>query len=956
MNLELRERLVQGIKRSGCFESVIEGLSMDGDGTGRVAYKVAAIQVDPSAPGFRGTETAITDEELVRAYLLTRLVENSGYRADSDILEMEKSYKPVGRPIGKGGRIDLIVKQPSGEAFFFIECKAPDKYDEELHLIDGQLFRLSRQEDPRPRYLIYYTVDLSEGELRERTIVIDTDTFSSFEAWDSAGQPIVDVIPRSYGRAAKRQYANVSAETSKYRTLNRDVSPETLNRIRAEIHDVIWGGGGTNNNEVFINIVRLILCKIYDEKETSPREVYRFQRRGDAKVPEEPRSLVGRMNELYREAENAYLALPHPSPGPAFDTSRISAEKLAYVIGRLEGLSLTENAHPGDLLGEFFEQIVEQDFTQTKGQFFTHTKLVRFMLHLVGSADEAKQVMIKHRDHLGRPRLPFVIDPACGSGTFLIEYMKLLQRGLGAPAIGNELPSRVREAHEAWFGGGNKNIWARDYLFGIENNYDLGLAAKVNMVLHGDGSMNTWIKSGLLPFREYWVGGRNNVLGVGAKKKTHPYRGELNEQFDLIISNPPFSLRLSPDEQSQIRNVFDAAPSSRSETLFVERWYQLLRPEGLFCCVLPEAVLDTSTYGSIREFLLQHFRVLAVVSLPYSTFQPFTSTKTCIVVARKRDEKSVAAVTAAWRRTATSRSKKADAGVAKEVFAELGWDEEQIFMAEPEYVGYKRRKNLPDLPRPNELYPEGENGSLGALDMEEPKTVLEYYRATRATASSKLGFWTTLGQVTSRDGLRLDPKYRWLWDFLKGIAFGDGDSDAVALGEIIGTVNLERASKGELNEEALLIDLADVESRQAFIRDDASIVETLGSDKWRLDGCELAISKLEPYLGKIIIDPPSDSLGSTEWVGLTRKDTSIPRLFLAYLLMLPEMCEAYRRLQSGKRHARFDKDEFLELKIVLPETDKIQEIHEILEKRRQEILDLREREREVRFRIDKSFR
>ncbi len=153
-----------------------------------------------------------------------------------------------------------------------------------------------------------------------------------------------------------------------------------------------------------------------------------------------------------------------------------------YVVGRLESISVTENKHGGDLLGEFFEQIVAQDFTQSKGQFFTPMKLVKFMLHLSDAAERARNVMLTDTDHLGRPRLPYVIDPSCGSGTLLIEYMKLVRERLGAPSVARGLARRLREAHESWFGGLTGNSWARDYLFGVENNYDLGLAAKVNMV------------------------------------------------------------------------------------------------------------------------------------------------------------------------------------------------------------------------------------------------------------------------------------------------------------------------------------------------------------------------------------------------------------------------------------------------------------------------------------------
>ena len=431
---------------------------------------------------------------------------------------------------------------------------------------------LSLQEVPRPRYVVYYTVEIRDGRLRERVLLVDTRTFVAYADWDRAGQPITDAIPEAYGAPAKKRYANVADETDRNKPLDHEVTSDTFSRLRGELHDVIWGGGGTNNNDVFVYITKLILCKIYDEKETLPGSEYRFQRRGDAVTPEPAVELTDRMNDLYREAERAYLALPTPGIGPAFDPSRISPEKVAYVVGRLEAISVTENTDSGDLLGEFFEQIVSQDFTQTRGQFFTPIKLVHFMLSLSRAVERARTTMVRDRDHLGRPRLPYLIDPSAGSGTFLIQYMKALRSAIGGPDTAAGLPARVREAHQVWFGGATGMTWARDHLFAIENNIDLGLAAKVNMVLHGDGSMNTWIMNGLLPFGSYWVNGRTNILGVTTPPIAHPYGAPRNEQFDLVMSNPPFSIDITPDEAEAVSRAFAALTAAGSEALFLERW------------------------------------------------------------------------------------------------------------------------------------------------------------------------------------------------------------------------------------------------------------------------------------------------------------------------------------------------------------------------------------------------
>ena len=949
MENEYRETLRKAILDNEDRHRIISSISEE-----TITYKPSGVRVDPSAPGFTNTTGRLTDEELVRAYLLLKLIGLYGYKASAEILEIERVYKPVGRPTGKGGRADILVRQTKGkggECFLFVECKSPEAFDRDFRYIDGQLFRLSLQEQQRPRYLLYYTVDLRGGQLYDRVVLVDTATFPDFESWDSAGQPITDVIPPRYDRPQRRRFANVDVESAHYQPLDKTSTPAVFSRLRDEIHDVIRGGGGTNNNEVFTYIVKLILCKIYDEKETAPNGQFQFQRLGDEIEPESPSALAERLNRLYRDAEEAYLAMPQATEGPAFDPTRLSPEKLAYIVGRLERLSVTENVHHGDLLGEFFEQIVSQDFTQSKGQFFTPVKLVRFMLALCDAAGLADEIMRTARDYHGRPRLPYAIDPSCGSGSFLIEYMKLITARLRGPEVSSTLPSRIRDAHDTWFGT-QRNAWAREYIFGIENNHDLGLAAKVNMVLHGDGSMNTWIHSGLLPFPAYWLEGRNNVLGTARSNDNGLYSAETNNQFDLIVSNPPFSLKMSPDEKREVQRAFTSLASSPSERIFIERWYQLLRDGEIFCCVLPETILDTSSNTDTRLFLYQFFRVRAVVSLPYDAFRPFTSTKTCIVLAEKRSQAEAKEWKDTWDAIVRSKPGASKREVFLRVIEKIGWSEDPIFMAEPASVGYKRRKGLPDLQIENELYSELPDGTI---DMDDTaSTVLSSYLSDSGLQpSAQLGFWTDLGRIGLREHLRLDPKYRWLWDYQEGVAHGDPEFSR-PLSDIIEVVSLPQVPKGELDAETLLIDLEYVERRQGLIRNDVPMVEAVGSQKVCFAGCQLAISKLEPYLGKVLIRPPANALGSTEWIGLICT-ADLPLEFVAYLLMLPDLCEAYRRLQSGKRHARFDPHEFLDLRVQLPDLKDIIRIQGQVSKGRAQIVSLREAEVAERESIDALF-
>lgn len=928
MDIRLRKKLVTYIEAQMGDESPVAELTFDEEsGQGQILYALDSISIHANAPGFRAGATAITDEELVRAYFLSKLHSDWNYPMTPTIVQLETVYKSVGRS-GKGGRVDIQVRRPAsggaaGDSFLFVECKAPSKFDQDLKEIDGQLFRLSMLENPRPKYLVYFTVELEGNNLAERTMIVDTDAHASYEIWTAAGQPVSNLIPVRYGAAKKRRFAAVESENDEVKPLRKSSDATTFSKLREDLNNVVWGGGGTNNNEVFVTITKLFLAKIYDEKETLEGEQYEFQRLGDAVQPETPEELTKRMNALYKKAES-YLALQINSEGPAFDVGRIAPNKIAYVVARLEEISVTENLHDGDLLGDFFENIVSQDFTQTKGQFFTPMKIVRFMLDLAQVREQARETMLKTRDELGRPRLPYVIDPSCGSGTFLIEYMKTVSSAMKDPQFVGSVPKRIEEARNTWFSGFTGQAWARDYLFGIENNYDLGLASKVNMVLHGDGSMNTWISSGLNPFGKYIVNGRNNVLGTASEAlKPHGYASAVNEQFDLVITNPPFSISLGEEETRSIAGAFEVLSGKTSEAVFIERWFQLLREGGTACAVLPEAVLDTKTNSVMRLFMMLAFRIKAVISLPYDSFRPFTSTKCSIVLMEKRSKAELAQALPIFKEL---RKQKLDPNKIVKALDDLGFADEEVFMAEPSSVGYKRRKGLPDLIQPNDLYIEEGKAGDSVLD-----SYRRYLSGERGEPNSVYGFTTKLKDVARRPGHRLDPKYRWLWDFQDGkVGLG---SDHSPLSELLESVDLPKIPAGGLSQETKVIDLEYVAGRSGIVSNEAPFLSEISSTRVSFSGCQIAFSKLEPYLGKVIIEPDADAIGTPEWVGFkTKKDC--PPVLAGYLLMHPDLLEAYRRLQSGKRHARLDFKELLELQVHIPDRSEWPEIERELGKLR----------------------
>src|SRR5208337_2926557 len=128
------------------------------------------------------------------------------------------------------------------------------------------------------------------------------------------------------------------------------------------------------------------------------------------------------------------------------------------------------------------------------------------------------------------------------------------------------------------------------FIYGIEINPDLGLATKVNMVLHGDGNINIFIKDGLLDFDRYEISSKVSALSKRFEKSGFSYTPPVNEQFEVLLSNPPFSVDLDTETKRGLTTRFEYANKRNSENLFIERWYQLLKPGGRMAVVLPEAV------------------------------------------------------------------------------------------------------------------------------------------------------------------------------------------------------------------------------------------------------------------------------------------------------------------------------------------------------------------------------
>ena len=571
-------------------------------------------------------------EELVRALYVTHIVHDLGYRPESVSIEHR-----VRARVGRGQRdkyADIVISRLTSKhpaPYCVIELKTPEAwYAEKEAAWEEKLFGLVGFIDPRPSCLAYGTWRPDrQGATPVELELVDSVEWSTHVEWSRAAQPVQsDTIPANYGKPRKEPYVNGSA----VKDLRREVGVTELAHLQRNLHNVLWGGGSETDSEVFNLITRLIFAKAYDETLTAPGRQYRFQ-----VLDGEPVGVaLSRITKLYREALVERLgysvaeaaAVDVRVPGKGTDA------QIRYAIERLERYHFTDLANSSsgqDMLGSFFEYIMRAGFKQSKGQFFTHANIAEFVVQALDLGEWS--VARAARGNLP----PKILDPSAGAGTFLIRAMDCIharlteydqtQSGSHSPATQSVLANVI--------GGPRRNDWARESCFGMEINSDLGLTAQVNMFVHGDGSSSIFSGpengDGLLPLSHY------PHIAISPARTVPPYPQSVVDSFDAIITNPPFAVDFTDEQQDAHIATFTVAKrTSNSEEIFLERWFQFLSPGGRLGAVVPNSLLDSRSSTPGRDFLIKHFWIKAIVSLPSDAFYPHTMTKTSLLFAQKK--------------------------------------------------------------------------------------------------------------------------------------------------------------------------------------------------------------------------------------------------------------------------------------------------------------------------------
>ncbi|MGQ9625800.1 MAG: N-6 DNA methylase [Anaerolineae bacterium] len=340
-------------------------------------------------------------------------------------------------------------------------------------------------------------------------------------------------------------------------------------------------------------MVRILFCKIYDE--LTNRDAPIFQ----SLAYEDEDTIAQKIASLFEDVKREF-----PEVFGKDERLHLDGKSIAYVVRQLSNHELTTQSR--DVISEAFQAFLGPGLRGEKGQFFTPRNVVRMCVEFLEPGLDDR-----------------IIDPACGSGGFLVESMMFVGRTPFAPLTT----------------GVNDEASVRDFsdnIFGIDKEIDLAKICRAYMTIIGGKHTSVFCADSLNP--QTWPREMKEKIEDGS--------------FTLVFTNPPFGARISLEDKRVLSNyelghewkkyadgqwkvTKKVLQKQAPQVLFIERCLQLLKPGGKVAIVLPDGVFGNPTDRYIMQYIFDNTKVLAVVSLSPETFLPGTHTKTSVLFLEK---------------------------------------------------------------------------------------------------------------------------------------------------------------------------------------------------------------------------------------------------------------------------------------------------------------------------------
>lgn len=423
-------------------------------------------------------------------------------------------------------------------------------------------------------------------------------------------EPIVD-IP-IFGQTEE------DLERPKRRDLMRATGDNLLFAFR-RCHNYIAGTEGMHKSEAFWELLKLIFCKIEDERSNVLQFYVNSSELSSAN------SSVAAKDRIEQIFEKRVIG-KYPTIFKGMDGHiQLKPNVVTFVVSQLQRYSLLNS--PVDVKGVAYEEVVGSNLRGDRGEFFTPRNACRMAVQMLDPQPTDK-----------------ILDPSCGTGGFLIT------------AMNHALEHLIKQEKAQWADENNpteeerqelfrqQSEYFRKKVFGFDLNPSLVRAAKMNMVMNNDGEGGLFQANSLSNPKTYYQEAMQAVpLGT----------------VDIVFTNPPFGANIVVDDKETL-SQFDLAAmwdlqddgnwkmrldkngekvlqkSQPPEILFIERCVQFLKEgTGRMAMVIPNGILNNPALGYVRQWILENTQIIAVVDMARELFQPKNDTQTSMVLMRR---------------------------------------------------------------------------------------------------------------------------------------------------------------------------------------------------------------------------------------------------------------------------------------------------------------------------------
>ena len=359
------------------------------------------------------------------------------------------------------------------------------------------------------------------------------------------------------------------------------IKDDNLLKKFEEIHNFIYANEGLSTQQVLDEIVHILFLKIFDENNNNNQFYIEPSEYSSVYEGLNTKSFIDRINNLHNSTVLEYTDIFEKN-----DQILLSNDALAFVVNKFQNINLSTSS--GDIKGLAFQKFLSSFEKGDRGQFFTPEQIIDLCVNIISPTKNEK-----------------IIDPACGSGGFLLSSLKYLKAN--SPDVDVEK-------------------YVSNNLFGIDINKKIARLAKMKLFLESNGNGNIILKNSLADLDEIKL-----EFGKVYEKPI--------DKFDIVLTNPPFGT-LGKIKNKNILSSYELGykwsgtwgnyyktntllPGQVPEILFIERCLALLKDGGRLGIVLPNGHFENSSLGYLRSFIKDKAKLSAIIKLPQETFIPF---------------------------------------------------------------------------------------------------------------------------------------------------------------------------------------------------------------------------------------------------------------------------------------------------------------------------------------------